>query len=116
QMTNPDGGFFSAEDADSVPPENAADPHAHKTEGAFYLWTQTELEQLLGGPEDDAQTAEIFKMRFGIRRDGNAPEDPQGEFTGKNLLYVACSIEEIAEKTGRSRDDVEAALYRARMK
>ena len=115
QMTNPDGGFFSAEDADSVPPEEAANPHAHKTEGAFYLWTQAELDQLLGGPEDDARTAEIFKMRFGIRSDGNAPEDPQGEFTGKNLLYVASSIDEIAEKTGKPRDDVEAALHRARM-
>src|SRR6185503_21372201 len=47
--------------------------------------------------------------------DGNAPEDPQGEFTGKNLLYVASSIDEIAEKTGKPRDDVEAALHRARM-
>jgi uncharacterized protein YyaL (SSP411 family) len=39
EMTNTDGGFFSAEDADSVPPEDAA-RHAHKMEGAFYLWTQ----------------------------------------------------------------------------
>ena len=99
QMTNPDGGFFSAEDADSIPPEEAPHPNAHKMEGAFYLWTHDELERLLGGAEDHAQTAQIFKMRFGIRPDGNAPEDPQGEFTGKNLLYVSSSIEEIAEKT-----------------
>ena len=46
EMTNPEGGFFSAEDADSVPPEDASDPKAHKTEGAFYLWTQRELEAL----------------------------------------------------------------------
>ena len=37
-LTDPDGGFYSAEDADSVPPEQAADPAPHKTEGAFYIW------------------------------------------------------------------------------
>jgi uncharacterized protein YyaL (SSP411 family) len=109
EMTNPEGGFFSAEDADSVPPEDAANPHAHKTEGAFYLWTESELTQLL---KDDFDT---FRYRFGIRPDGNAPEDPHGEFTGKNLLYVASSIEEVSDRTGRSRDDVEAALQRSRM-
>ena len=92
-----------------MPPEDAANPHAHKTEGAFYLWTQAELEALLNNDFD------VFRHRFGIRPDGNAPEDPQGEFTGKNLLYVASSIEEVAERAARSRDDVEASLQRSRM-
>jgi uncharacterized protein YyaL (SSP411 family) len=109
EMTSPEGGFFSAEDADSVPPEDASNPKAHKTEGAFYLWTQAELQALL---EDDF---DVFRYRFGIRPDGNAPEDPQGEFTGKNLLYVASTIEEVAERTGKSREDVDAALQRARL-
>ena len=109
EMTNPEGGFFSAEDADSVPPEDAARPHAHKTEGAFYLWTQAELEGLL---KDDF---EIVRHRFGIRPDGNAPEDPQGEFKGKNLLYVAGSIEELVERSGKSRDEIEEVLRRSRM-
>jgi uncharacterized protein YyaL (SSP411 family) len=109
EMTNTDGGFFSAEDADSVPPEHAADPKAHKTEGAFYLWTESELHALL---RDDF---EVFRYRFGIRPDGNAPEDPHGEFTGKNLLYVASSIEEVADRTGKSRDEVNASLQRSRM-
>jgi uncharacterized protein YyaL (SSP411 family) len=109
EMTSPEGGFFSAEDADSIPPEDAANTHAHKMEGAFYLWTQSELEVLL------KEDFEIFRYRFGIRPDGNAPEDPQGEFKGKNLLYVAGAVEEIVERTGKSRDDVEAALQRARM-
>jgi uncharacterized protein len=109
EMTNPEGGFFSAEDADSVPPEHAADPRAHKTEGAFYLWPESELQTLL---KDDV---DVFRYRFGIRPDGNAPEDPHGEFTGKNLLYVASSVEEVAERTGKSRDEVTAALQRSRM-
>jgi hypothetical protein len=109
EMTNAEGGFFSAEDADSVPPEEAANPKAHKTEGAFYLWTESELKRLL------ADDFEVFRYRFGIRPDGNAPEDPHGEFTGKNLLYVASSIEEVAERTGMSRNDVDASLQRSRM-
>ena len=109
EMTNADGGFFSAEDADSLPPEEAANPTAHKTEGAFYLWTQGELETLL---KDDF---EVFRHRYGIRPDGNAPEDPQGEFTGKNLLYVASAIEEVAARTGKTVGDVDASLQRARM-
>ncbi|MSO55330.1 MAG: thioredoxin domain-containing protein [Acidobacteria bacterium] len=109
EMTNAEGGFHSAEDADSVPPEAAADPHAHKTEGAFYLWTQSELESLL---KDDC---EPFRHRFGIRPDGNAPEDPHAEFTGRNLLYVASSIEEIAARTGKAPEEIDASLQRARM-
>jgi uncharacterized protein len=109
EMTNPEGGFFSAEDADSVPPEDARDPHAHKTEGAFYLWTEPELKALL---KDDF---DMLRYRFGIRPDGNAPEDPHGEFTGKNLLYVASSIEEVAARTGKASEEVDAALQRARM-
>src|SRR5204863_9049554 len=37
EMTDAGGGFFSAEDADSVPPEHASDRQPHKSEGAFYL-------------------------------------------------------------------------------
>jgi uncharacterized protein YyaL (SSP411 family) len=109
EMTNGEGGFFSAEDADSVPPEQALNSNPHKTEGAFYLWTETELQTLL---RDDF---DVFRYRFGIRPDGNAPEDPHGEFTGRNLLYVASSIEEVAERTGKSRDEVNASLQRSRM-
>ena len=37
-LTSPGGGFFSAEDADSVPPEHAHEARPHKMEGAFYIW------------------------------------------------------------------------------
>src|SRR5580765_380973 len=46
EMTDAAGGFYSAEDADSVPPELAAQPGAHKAEGAFYLWTAAEIDEL----------------------------------------------------------------------
>ena len=107
-MTHPDGGFYSAEDADSVPPEHAGEPSAHKSEGAFYIWSDAEIGELLG---DDA---DIARRRFGIEPNGNAPHDPQGEFTGKNLLYTAQSIEDVAKRSGCSPDEVVRALARIR--
>src|SRR4051812_9621597 len=83
EMTDAAGGFHSAEDADSVPPEQASDPAPHKKEGAYYLWRDAEVRRVL----DDQ--AEPFCLRYGIEPGGNAPIDPQGEFTGKNLLYIA---------------------------
>jgi uncharacterized protein YyaL (SSP411 family) len=109
EMTGEDGGFYSAEDADSVPPEHARDEAPHKSEGAFYLWRDAEIDDLL---TDDAS---IVKARFGIEPDGNAPSDPQQEFTGKNLLYVARGVDEIARTSGRSEEDVAALLGRARL-
>ncbi|HEY8536007.1 MAG TPA: hypothetical protein VIL25_06145, partial [Vicinamibacterales bacterium] len=111
EMTHPDGGFYSAEDADSVPPEEAqaAGGHPHKVEGAFYTWRAQELRQRLG---DDY---EVFAARYGIEEEGNAPFDPQGEFRGRNLLYTARTLEEVASLTGRTVDEVDEALARARM-
>ena len=109
EMTDEAGGFYSAEDADSVPPEAGADGE-RKKEGAFYLWEADELDALLG------EAAAIVKLRFGVERDGNAPHDPQQEFTGKNLLYVARSIDDIAKETGKSNDQVVEVLNSARLK
>ena len=107
-MTDPAGGFYSAEDADSIPP--GAGAGAHKLEGAFYVWSDAEIGELLG------EDASIARDRFGIEPGGNAPQDPQGEFAGKNLLYVAQSVHDLAARTGRSEADVEAALRRIREK
>ena len=107
-LSHPDGAFYSAEDADSVPPDDAGSPHPHKKEGAFYVWPESELRAHLG------EDAEVFCQRFGVRPDGNAPFDPQEEFTGKNLLYTAKGLEDIAESTGQSVGEVEAALARSR--
>jgi uncharacterized protein YyaL (SSP411 family) len=112
EMTSEEGGFYSAEDADSLPPgEKGAPPYSgHKMEGAYYLWTETEIDELLG------DEAPAFKLRFGVRSGGNAPQDPHGEFTGRNILYIARSLDDVAETTKRSRADVEDSLRRSRMK
>ena len=103
-MTSPDGSFYSAEDADSLASEDAKE----KREGAFYVWTASEIDRLFG---DDAP---IVRRRFGVEDAGNALADPQGEFTDQNILYLAQSIEEVAARSGRPASEVEAVLARAR--
>src|SRR5437762_12981678 len=116
-MTDVDGGFFCAEDADSGVPDGDQSPQnsqrvvgLHKSEGAFYLWRADEVDALLG------EDAPLMKRRFGIEPDGNAPSDPQQEFTGKNLLYVARSVEDVARRTGTTPAAVVEALNRARVR
>jgi uncharacterized protein YyaL (SSP411 family) len=112
EMTAPEGGFYSAEDADSVPPEQAGDPTAHKSEGAFYLWRVAEIDALFAG---DGNVAAIVNARFGIETDGNAPIDPQQEFAGKNLLYAARDLDDLARAFDTTIDSVSAVLNRARL-
>ncbi len=80
-LASPEGGYFAAEDADSARPDN---PVEHG-EGAFYVWTQAEVERLCGGD------ARLICSHFGIELEGNAPPgaDPQGELEGLNILHVA---------------------------
>jgi hypothetical protein len=104
-LTDARGGFYSAEDADSVPPDAKS---SVKSEGAFYLWKEDEIAALLG------EDADIVRKRFGIEPGGNAPHDPQGEFTGRNILYIDQPVEDIAIRTGRPPEAVVEALARAR--
>ncbi len=111
-LRHPGGGFFSAEDADSLPPDGgpaAGGPSAAaKREGAFYVWAQAEVEALFG---DDA---DVVRFRYGVEPDGNAPQDPHSEFTGQNLLYVARGVDDVARLSGRSLESVMSALDGAR--
>ena len=107
-MTDAGGGFYSAEDADS-----AIDPARpqEKSEGAFYLWGHAALEALLG-----AEEARILAYRFGVGEDGNVEHDPHGEFTGRNILFQAHTVEETAAYARRSPDDVRVILQGAARK
>src|SRR5438477_815964 len=96
-MTSEEGGFFSAEDADS--PAGIGDPGHEKTaEGAFYIWTKKEIDAALG------DAAEIFHFHYGVQPHGNAPEgsDPQDEFRGKNILIERHTIAETAKHFGNT--------------
>jgi uncharacterized protein YyaL (SSP411 family) len=84
-MTHEQGGFYSAEDADSV--IDPAHPH-EKGEGAFYVWTKAEIVEVLGQPDADR-----FCYRYGVEENGNVSEDPHQEFPGKNILFQAHPLE-----------------------
>ncbi|MEE2638229.1 MAG: thioredoxin domain-containing protein [Acidobacteriota bacterium] len=104
ELLHAQGGFFSAEDADSVPPEQAGRPDAAKSEGAFYIWSHDEVETLF------AEDTDVVRFRYGVEPEGNAPQDPHGEFTKKNLLYVARGVDDVARLTGRGVDAVMKVL------
>ncbi len=107
-MTDPGGGFYSAEDADSV--IDPADPK-HKGEGAFYIWTYSDLVARLG-----EQTAHWFSYRYGCSPNGNVHEDPHQEFTGRNILYQSRTVAETAQRFGVAEADVARALDEAQAK
>lgn len=90
EMTAPDGGFYSTQDADS-----------EGQEGKFFLWSQQEIEALL-----DPHTAAIFCDYYGVSAPGN--------FEGRNILSVVRSVEQVAQRFKTSEAEVEDALRRAR--
>ena len=81
-LTNADGGFYSAEDADSLPKADAT----RKTEGAFYVWTYDEVKEVLG--ED---RLEEFCAVYDVEPKGNvaASSDPHGELEGHHRPHPA---------------------------
>ncbi len=80
-MTDAAGGFYSAEDADSVVHRDHPEV---KAEGAFYVFDWREIEAVLG-----ADGAAEFGRFYGCRVEGNveAHEDPHREFVRKNVLF-----------------------------
>ena len=134
-MTSKEGGFFSAEDADSPVPVAAVydrrtsesekrasieSSDAHRAplqkpetaEGAFYIWTKKEIDSALG------DAAEMFDFHYGVQPHGNAPEgsDPQDEFLGKNILIERNPIAGTAKHFKKSEDEVRQSLARSREK
>jgi len=99
-MTDPEGGFYSAEDADSPRPELPEE----SGEGAFYVWTKNEVEGALG------DEAPLFSEYFGVEEGGNAPVDPQHEFTDRNILYRRAALEDLARGLGISPEAAQSRL------
>jgi uncharacterized protein len=104
-MTAPEGGFFSAEDADSV--IDAAEPEV-KGEGAFYVWQADEIRARLERP-----VSEWFAYRYGVAETTNVANDPHHEFTNRNILYEAATLEETAQEFGRSPEEIREGLEQA---
>jgi len=110
-MTAADGGFFSAEDADSPVVAGVAEPgHSRNAEGAFYVWSKEEIDSVLGSD------SEVFDSHYGVLPEGNAPagSDPLGEFSRKNILIERHAIAETAKQFHKSEAEVRQALQRGR--
>ncbi|MFX0025080.1 MAG: thioredoxin domain-containing protein [Candidatus Hermodarchaeota archaeon] len=71
-MSSPEGGFYSAEDADS-----------EGEEGKFYVWSKSELEKILGQKE-----FELIINTYNVTESGNYLEEATGRKTGKNILHL----------------------------
>ncbi|MDF1860441.1 MAG: thioredoxin domain-containing protein [Verrucomicrobiales bacterium] len=72
EMTSPEGGFYSAEDADS-----------EGEEGKFYVWTSEEISEVLGGED-----AAFFLETFHFEDEGNFLEESTREKTGANIPHL----------------------------
>ena len=104
-MTDAGGGFYSAEDADSA----IAPAHPDlKGEGAFYIWSLEEIRSLVSQP-----AADWFCYRYGVAAGSNVESDPHGEFTGKNILYQAHTVEETARHFSQPPGAVQNGIDRA---
>ncbi len=101
-----EGGFYSAQDADS-----------EGEEGKFYLWTVDQVLDVLA-PAD----AELAVHLYGLKPEGNFP-DEKGHLNGKNILHIAEPLGDLAAYKGLTVDEliaqmgkIQNALFEARKK
>ncbi|XP_076453674.1 spermatogenesis-associated protein 20-like [Babylonia areolata] len=114
-LSHPEGGFYSAEDADSLPAVDSKE----KKEGAFCVWSWEELHSLLEGEmngEEGPSLAELFCFHCGCQKEGNVDplQDPHEELKGQNVLMVKGSVEQTAHHFGLQSEVVNAALQKCR--
>ena len=94
EMTTPDGGFYSSFDADS-----------EGEEGKFYVWTQSEIESVLGNTPE----FELVKAYYQIQEKGNWEEE-------KNILHASKPIASIAKNLNMNPADATKILQKANEK
>jgi len=87
EMTHPEGGFYSAQDADS-----------EGEEGKYYLWKRDEIESAIGDPN----LTDIFCEYYGVTQGGN--------FEGKNILNIRNSVTSLANKYNKTPERISEIL------
>jgi uncharacterized protein YyaL (SSP411 family) len=92
EMLNPDGGFYSTQDADS-----------EGEEGKYFVWTEEEINRILG-----EEAGAIFARVYDVTEFGN--------FEGKNILHPILTPQQAAALFKKDPDDVERLLADARKK
>jgi uncharacterized protein YyaL (SSP411 family) len=90
-MTDPKGGFYSAEDADS-----------EGEEGTFYVWDPKEIVEVIG-----KDSAKVFNAYYGITKSGNFEHD-------KTILNISQSLEQLQKKFKLSPKKLDNLLTKAR--
>jgi uncharacterized protein YyaL (SSP411 family) len=95
EMSAPEGGFFSATDADSLGPEG------HREEGYFFTWTPEEIADALG-PARGRAVAAYYSVTEG------------GNFEGRSILNTPRSLEAVAAELEVGVDTLESDLERSR--
>ncbi|MGE5196554.1 MAG: thioredoxin domain-containing protein [Anaerolineae bacterium] len=86
EMAQEEGGFYSAEDADS---------EGH--EGRFYTWTPKEIVEVVS-----LEDAELFCQFYGVT--------PQGNFEGRSILHIDIPLSEFAEMKMMTEEELETRL------
>src|SRR5438309_1880508 len=86
-MTDPSGGFYSSEDADS-----------EGEEGKFYVWTKAEVLSILG-----AEDGSLFCEYFDVTEEGNFEH-------GKSILNTPRSLEEFAAEKGKGGEEISRTI------
>ena len=92
EMTDPHGGFYSTQDADS-----------EGVEGKFFVWDLNEVKQTLG-----ESNANLFAAYYNVTESGN--------FEEKNILNVTRDLNEVAREGGVSVDQLSQILKSGRAK
>ena len=90
EMTGPEGGFYSATDADS-----------EGEEGKFFVWSPAEIETVLGDESG------IFSGFFGVTKSGN--------FEGKNILNISQKASEYSQRQGISLERLIDVVQRGKL-
>jgi uncharacterized protein YyaL (SSP411 family) len=93
-MTSPEGGFYSAEDADS-----------EGEEGLFYVWAPEQVKQVLGNND----TAQLFCKYYDIGEQGNFEH-------GRSIIWENKQLKPLAQHFGLSEEDASHRLVQARKK
>jgi len=97
-MTASEGGFYSAEDADS-----------EGEEGKFYVWSEAEIRDVLGGDE-----AALFIDVFNILPDGNFAEEATGHKSGANIPHLPKPLAEYSRFKGMQESELRKRLEKSR--
>jgi len=93
-MSAPEGGFYSAEDADS-----------EGEEGKFYLWSEAEITKVLG-----KEDAGLFKQIYSTEKDGNFDDEITGEDTGTNILHLAKPLDDQSREVGIAQNRLQKKM------